>query len=190
MIGGSHQVAIDIIYPGELSDEVYERALRNNDEVVAKLGYRFGFTHAEYMVDPQGRPFLIEIANRGGGCYTSCKIVPAVSGLDLTSQLIYDSLGIERDLFEEKGGQDHRAAYLKFFVLPPGRIAQIRGTEAITRLTGIEALRLRVEEGSVVSSTTSDADRHGFVIATADSREQVKSLANQSIDMLKVTYGE
>lgn len=188
LIGGTHQVAVDILYPGELPNEVYQQALTNNDAVVEKLGYRFGFTHAEYMVDEQGNPYLIEIANRGGGCFTSAKIVPAVSGLDLTTQLIFDSLGVSRDLYEEKGGQDAQAAYLKFFVLPPGRIARIEGSETISQLAGIEALHLRVSEGSVVSATTSDADRHGFVIATADSREQVKALARQAIDMLKVTY--
>ncbi len=182
------QVAIDILYPGELSEPVYQRALENNDRVVAGLGYRFGYTHAEYMVDAQGDPYLIEIANRGGGCYTSSIIVPGVSGIDVTRQLVMDSLGLGEDLYRQKGGQDHRAAYLKFFVFPHGRIQRIQGQEEVLGLEGVAALRLRVGAGDEVLPTTTDADRHGFVITLGASRTEVQALAERSLQGLKVTY--
>src|SRR5690606_19768243 len=47
MLGGTRQVAVEIIYPGELPAEVCHQALANNDRVVAAMGFRYGMTHAE-----------------------------------------------------------------------------------------------------------------------------------------------
>ena len=188
MLGGARQVAIGIIYPGELSADVYRQAIANNEEVVCKLGFRFGMTHAEYMIDANGRSFLIEIANRGGGCYTSAKIVPAVSGINVTEQLVLDSIGAGRDLYVEQHGGSGGSAYLKFFVLPPGRIRQISGIDRARGMAGVEALWLRLSNGDVVAPTTTDADRHGFVITTGATREESRARAASVIGALGVEY--
>lgn len=188
MLGGARQVAIDIIYPGELPADVYARAWENNEKVVRALGYRFGMTHAEYMITPDGRPYLIEIANRGGGCFTSAKIVPAVSGIDVTEQLIIDSLGEDLDLFEEKGVADQYSAYLKFFVFRPGRIRAYPNLQEVTGLDGVDALRIRIPAGGQVAETTTDGDRHGFVITRGATRDESRRRANDVIARLRVEY--
>ncbi len=188
MIGGRRQVAVDIIYPGELPDALHRRACATNDEVVNKLAVRFGMTHAEYMINDLGQIHLIEIANRGGGVYTSAKIVPAASGLDVTKQLVMDSLGLDRDLYLEKGCHDSRAAYLKFFVFAPGRIRRLEGVEAAAALPGIEALKIQLAAGDEINETSTDADRHGFVIATGETRDDAREAARSALDTVKVAY--
>ena len=188
MLGGKRQVAIDIIYPGELPDAVCQAALENNDRVVAAMGYRYGMTHAEYMVDNSGQAYLIEIATRGGGVYTSAKIVPAVCGIDVTKQLVLDSLGSAQDLFLTRGEFATGAAYLKFFVFKPGHIQTINGLETARALTGVEALRLQVEAGDVVPDTTTDANRHGFVITRGRTLDDVRLLAAHVEQTIKVSY--
>lgn len=188
MLGGARQVAVEIIYPGELPVEVYRRALANNDRVVAAMGFRYGMTHAEYMIDPEGRAYLIEIANRGGGVFTSAKIVPAVSGIDITRQLVLDSLGSGQDLFMENAGTAGGAAYLKFFVLSPGLIESIAGLDEARALAGVEALRLQVGAGDLVQDTTTDASRHGFVITRGRTREDVRAVARAVEQQLEVNY--
>lgn len=188
MIGGKRQVAVDIIYPGELPEAEYQRALATNDEVVEKLGFAFGMTHAEYMIDDLGGIHLIEIANRGGGVFTSAKIVPAASGLDVTKQLVADSLGLERDLYAERGGHDRRGAYLKFFVFEPGQVRRLDGVAKAAALPGVEALRIQLTEGDEIKATSTDADRHGFVITAGEDREAARMAARRALETVRVTY--
>lgn len=188
MIGGKRQVAVDIIYPGELPEEQYQQALATNDAVVKKLGFLFGMTHAEYMIDDLGGIHLIEIANRGGGVFTSAKIVPAASGLDVTKQLVADSLSLERDLYGEKGGHDRRGAYLKFFVFEPGHIQRLEGIAEAAALPGVEALRVQLAEGDEIKATSTDADRHGFVITAGKDRKAARLAAQRALETVKVVY--
>lgn len=188
MIGGKRQVAVDIIYPGELPEEQYQQALATNDAVVEKLGFLFGMTHAEYMIDDLGGIYLIEIANRGGGVFTSAKIVPAASGLDVTKQLVADSLGLERDLYAEKGGHERRGAYLKFFVFEPGQIQRLDGIAEAAALPGVEALRIQLAEGDEIKATSTDADRHGFVITAGKDREAARQAARRALETVRVVY--
>ncbi|NEO35147.1 MAG: ATP-grasp domain-containing protein [Moorea sp. SIOASIH] len=188
MVGGNRQVAVDIRYPGELPEELYNYALENNNDVVRKLGYSFGMTHAEYMLTSNGDAYLIEIANRGGGCYTSNKIVPAVSGIDITDQLIADSLDIHLDYYQVKQIPDRHSAYLKFFVFKPGKIQKILGINEVIQLPNIEVLRLRMKDGDEVHKTTTDADRHGFFIAKGKTLKESIDTAEHAMSLLSVQY--
>lgn len=96
MLGGERQVAVDILYPGELDKDIYFKAMQHNETVNTALGFRFGMLHSEYMITETGEIYLIEVANRGGGVYTSEIIVPAVSGIDLVEQYCSDCCGVRR----------------------------------------------------------------------------------------------
>ena len=75
-VGGRRNVDMEVMYPAELPDDVVDRVLGYNARVVEALGLTFGATHGEYLVTADGTPYLIEIANRGGGVYTAPVIVP------------------------------------------------------------------------------------------------------------------
>lgn len=188
MLGGQRQVAVDIIYPGEISESLYDHVQTTNQKVVDQLGFSFGMTHAEYMVTDDGRCYLIEIANRGGGCFTSTYMVPAISGIDVTEQLILDCLGVDRDLYAESGGPCHRSAYLSFFTFEPGTIQDIQGLEPIESMEGVEAVRLNVNIGETIEPTRTDADRHGFIITSGDDRAESRRIADKAHETLEVIY--
>ena len=172
MIGGDKQVAMEIIYPGELADAVYEKALNMNDQVVDALGLKFGMTHAEYMIDALGNSYLIEIANRGGGVFTSSTIVPAISGIDVTRQLIMDALGGQGELYKENGPADS-AICLSFFKFGPGILSEISGIELVANDPRVLAFKLMANAGDVIRPIDSDGSRHGFLIAKGATRGDV-----------------
>ena len=188
MLGGRRQVAIEIIYPGELPEPLAAEAIAANDRVIEAMGFSFGMTHAEYMIDSAGQVHLIEVANRGGGCLTSAKIVPAVSGIDITQQLVEDCMGTGRDLYQERGFLDANSALLKFLVLSPGRIERLTGITTAGCMPGVEALMLRVCEGDLVKETTTDADRHGFVITSGRTRDESRRRAEAAEAAIEVGY--
>jgi len=42
MIGTNRQVAMDILYPGEISDKIYAKTMKTSESACAALGYSFG----------------------------------------------------------------------------------------------------------------------------------------------------
>lgn len=60
----------EIIYPGDLDDELYDKTIMNAEYVAENLGLSFGFFHGEFIITTEGDVYLTEIANRGGGVFT------------------------------------------------------------------------------------------------------------------------
>jgi biotin carboxylase len=188
MLGGDRQVAMDIVYPGDVSASLFEKAINNNDAVVRELGLTFGMTHVEYMITESNDIYLIEAANRGGGVHTSAKIVPAVTGIDLTKQLVFDATAKKQDLYREKKQTEQRSVILSFVSFPPGKVSSVKGVEECKALPGIESVRLQINQGDEISSVTTDGNRHGFIIATGRDREEARSRVDRAKEYLKVEY--
>lgn len=178
------QVSMDIKYPGEIPDDIYEKALRNNEFVTEKLGYSFGMTHSEYMIDKDGGIYLMESANRGGGVFTSEIIVPNVSGVDLVEVYLNDVLGNGKTMTPEK--IEKNPVILKFFSFDEGIIGTINGVDAIKSNKNVLQFRLAVKEGDVIKPIENDGNRHGFLIvkSTGDVRKE----AAEAFKMINISY--
>ncbi|EMI20547.1 carbamoyl-phosphate synthase large chain [Rhodopirellula maiorica SM1] len=179
------QVAVDIIYPGELPKHVRQKAMQINEQINTALGYDFGMTHSEYMVTEDERIILIESANRGGGCFTSELIAPTVSGIDLVGQYISDTAGETQDLYT---APNETPTILKFITFPPGQVKGITGTEAAMKTEGTLALRLQIAAGSDIQPVSTDANRHGFIIFSSET--MVRQRAIDAFKMIDVTYDQ
>lgn len=179
MLGSDRQVAMDILYPGELAPDLYEKAMRHNEEVNRLLGYSFGMLHTEYMVTPAGELVLIEAANRGGGVFTSEVIVPAVSGIDLLGQYVADALGSGE--VAEHGEVQRNQTLLTFFSFPPGKLRAIHGAEKLELDPRVLRYRFAVQPGDEISPVSTDANRHGFMILQdpGDIRATARELKEQ-----------
>jgi hypothetical protein len=180
MLSNDIQVAMGISYPASLPNRIYNELATMNESVNKKLGYSFGMTHTEYMLR-DGHFYLIESANRGGGCMTSEIIVPAVSSIDLVQQYINDCCDADMDISKCRITQC--PVTLKFFSLRPGRYKAIENWELITNSPSCLYSRLNIGHGEKISEITNDSNRHGFIIAKGDMRN-----ANMLIDSMEVTY--
>jgi len=184
MLGSNRQVAMDIVYPGRIPRDVYDKTMQCNASVCKTLGYRFGMTHCEYMITGQKDVYLIEAANRGGGCFTSEVICPAVSGVSIVDQYLDDALGLDTRYFE--GRVQRNQVVLTFFSFGPGKIKSIRHAEKIAAMPGVLKFRIGVSPGDVIQPVTTDANRHGFIIFQAE--EDIHNTVEKILETIQVEY--
>ena len=168
MVNESIQVAIGINYPGDLDKTVYKKAMMNNQAVAQALGIKFGMIHAEYMIDKNDDIYLIEIANRGGGCFTSTDILKTVTGIDFATKLITDSLGL--DNYIDYSNVAENKTNLLFFKIPiEGRLDSVHLSDELASIDGLINYKVMINNNSKVTLTNNDANRHGFIIISNDS---------------------
>lgn len=167
-LAGEHtQVAVGIVYPGNLASVMFEKAMAVNELVNQSLGYSFGMTHSEYMIRDDD-VYLIESANRGGGVFTSEIIAPFTSGIDLLAQYVSDCLG---EVCKNYKVPEHNPVVLRFFSFDSGYVASVEGWENIANHPKVLASDLFIGEGSKIEPITSDANRHGFFILEGCSKD-------------------
>ena len=167
MLSDQIQVAMGISYPASLPEPLYDYLARLNETVNARLGYKFGMIHSEYICR-DGQFYLIESSNRGGGCFTSEIIVPAVAGVNLLEQYISDCLGAHCNILGSETVINKNPVTLRFFSLPEGLYNGISNWNKLSESKKCLLSRINVSYGDQIMSISSDADRHGFVIVAGD----------------------
>lgn len=184
-VNSETRVAVDIKYPGEMPEEVYQAAMLNNERVTQALGYRFGMIHSEYIVEDQtNQIYLVESANRGGGVYTAEIIAPTVSGIDLVNALVNDVLGMPRTPMPVEIARNE--VILKFFTFQPGKIEAIHGLDQLQNDPSLLRFRLAVKPGDTIQPISNDANRHGFIIAT--DRTDVRKRVDELFRLITIQY--
>lgn len=182
---GDKPIIVGVVYPAEIPDDARDYVLNTNSKVITALGITGGLTHSEYIVDEKGRCFLVETANRGGGVLTSAKIVPAVSGVDVSRLLINNALGLSYDV-EPRMAEG--VVMLTFFVFPPGKVKSIRNVDKAKALPGVVDLFMLIDEGQELVPPMSGAGRHGFVILQADNMDGIVALRGCVLDTILIEY--
>ncbi|MBW1615142.1 MAG: ATP-dependent carboxylate-amine ligase, partial [Deltaproteobacteria bacterium] len=114
------------------------------------------------MITDDEKIYLIETANRGGGCFTSEIIMPAVSDVDILSQYICDSIGEKQNFYNDLISKNQ--VILKFFSFNSGKLIDIKGIDKMGANPNILKFKILVEKGDKISKVTTDADRHAFII--------------------------
>ena len=182
---GEKPIITEVYYPGRLTPEVSQHVLETNSRVIEVLGITDGLTHSEYIVDAKGRCFLVETANRGGGVLTSGKIVPAVSGVDVSALLVANALG---EAYEVKPVTSGKHVMLGFFVFAPGKVLAIDGYEEALKLPGVLHLLSMIKPGQTLTPPQSGAGRHGFAIIEGASEAEVAANFARVQAAITLTY--
>jgi biotin carboxylase len=190
MLGGGRKgVAMELNYPGDISEDAARRTKEINDRVVKALGYDFGFTHTEYIVDEAENIWLVESANRGGGVFISSLIMPALTGVDFPELLIRMACGESISSFPSGDMPAKTMVTMSFIRFSEGGlIRSVTGLEEMLRLPGVICGRLMVKPGDRIRVISTDANRHGFVIAFANTREDLDALIEKAKQMIHVEF--
>lgn len=188
MLGGKRRVAVEITYPADFSEAVIKKAMDINNRVVKALNYDFGFTHSEYLIDDKDEIWLVESTNRGGGVFTSSLIVPALTEIDLLKHLLNESFGefVMPDYDESRPMKN--AVILSFFKFPNGKVKAIKGLKEARDLPGVLRCDLSVKAGDIIEDITTDANRHGFIVAAAKHKEQAEELVKKIKEKVRLEY--
>jgi biotin carboxylase len=186
-VGGRRNVDMEVMYPAELADDVVERVLEYNQRTVDALGLTFGATHGEYLVTADGTPYLIEIANRGGGVYTAPVIVPSLSFAPVPELLLRNAFGEFPAPDGVEPAPQRRSTVLGFIDFGVrGTLVSVEGIDRALAIPGVLAVHLLAKIGQPLPDITHGPSRHGFVIATAADRESTRRLVRQVRDTLEV----
>lgn len=191
MLGGKKRVAMELVYDTKDIKDVVPELLRANDAVVRALGLDFGATHAEFIVTPEKKAYLVEIHNRGGGVHIFSKICPAVSGLDTNECLVRLACGEpapadpQRDYFMSRG-----SAVLSFFQFGLGKVKDWQGTHLIEQDPRVLDFRMLVKKGEEIKPIIADVYRHAFVIVKGSDYQTCLATLQELKGRVTITYEE
>lgn len=105
-------VAKIVKYPGGYSEQFQKEIKRNSEIIAEKIGVDFGFTHIEYILEKEtNRLFLVEVANRGGGVFTSNILLQELTDINFSNALLRMALGEDVDIFWDDIIKKHVALY-------------------------------------------------------------------------------
>jgi carbamoyl-phosphate synthase large subunit len=113
-----------VCFPSEIEQQASGKLLRLNEDVIKALGLSDGITHAEFRIQIDGTPKLIEIAARGAGGGITSTIIPALTGLRVLDFLLDLALSKNPSPVFDPPSASH--ALLGFFDSVKGRISQVR----------------------------------------------------------------
>lgn len=169
-------VARTLTWPAGFADAVIDRIAEANEATARAIGIPFGITHAEFLIDRAGNPWLVEMAARGGGSRIPSHIVPAVCGFEPTPALICSLMGEQPDICITR----RRGAQLRFLRLPRGkRIVRFANLQELRSRPGVIEIAFNQEPGDRVPDVEDDRSRHGYVIVSAETRAAAQLLGEQ-----------
>jgi biotin carboxylase len=164
-------IASSLRYPSK--SPAISKITKYNDRFVNRSGLKFGNTHAEYMIDPEGKPWFIEIASRGGGCGISSEIVPWVTGISLHDVLLSNLMGNPIDITACPLTQ--KPAILQFYEFPDGPCdLDLDAThEDLIKIPGVHYWHFNFKAHQYLKPATNDQDRHALGILHAETEEDL-----------------
>ena len=186
---GIKPVTKEIIYPANFDAALKTNLLKNHHDVVSALGYDYGHTHGEYIIDNEKRIYLVECANRGGGVYTSSSIVPELTRINVNKILIDQSLN--QDNFEiEKNENGHmtNSVMLTFLDFEVGRVIKSINLKEVLSLPYVLKFRTLFKEKDMVESIENCAGRHSMLVINGKNVREVYQNLEEFNSKLKIEY--
>lgn len=178
------RVAMGLNYPAKFSADI----LAQSDELIINAAKALGLDncalHCEAML-LNGRVYLIEMGARGGGGHIFGQIVEAASGVSMPQALIKILLGEKADIQPKF----QRGAVYRFFAPPQGIFLGAEGVEEARKLEGVLDFGFQMEIGRKVGAIEGDADRPGYCVTTAATREEAMTIADKAVGMMKFRMG-
>jgi len=177
------------LYPSQLPEPHLDAAADVAVRAVRALGLQDGIAFPQLLVTDLGEVFIVEVAAR----------IPAGQMADLVR------LGTGIDLVEIALAQGHGATItdamveprfqrpiaIRFLtaspgILPTGTVTSVAGLDHVCESNGVLEAGLYIQPGETIRPVQVDADRRGYIIATADDPLAALELAQQASLRLRV----
>jgi biotin carboxylase len=176
------------MYPSSLDADVLERARHIAYDAVRVLGLRDGIAFPQLIAD-DGDVRLVEIAARIAAGQMA-DLVRFGTGIELFDIAIAQALG--RPVLDEfVTPTSQRPIAIRFLtaspgVLPLGTVAAVEGLDEVRSSPGVLAAGLYFDAGATITPVQVDADRRGYVVATAETADAALALADNAARKLVV----
>jgi biotin carboxylase len=168
------RVAVGLHYPSFFPQEVMVQVREVVTKAIEALSLSTGAVHAEVIMRPDGRVWMVEMAARPGGGHIFHTIVPHVSGVNMVQELAKMLMGMEPDATAKY----RKGAVYRFFNPPKGRIKSIRGIEEARSLEGVLALDVQVTPGTLIGDLKGQHDRAGYIVTGGMTRDEAIARAD------------
>lgn len=174
------RVAMGLNYPAKFDTAILATTDRLIKDAAIALGIDNCAIHAEVMV-LNGQVYLIEMGARPGGGHIFGQIAEAVSGISMPQALTSILLGEEVNIQPEVQG----GAVYRFFAPQPGIFISAEGIKEATRLEGVLDFGFHMKAGTIVNPIEGDADRPGYCVTQATTREEAITIADKAVSMMR-----
>jgi len=177
-------------YPSQLEPRLVHAAGEIALDAVRALGLRDGIAFPQLLAADADDVFVVEVAARIPAGQMA-DLVRLGTGVDLIDVALAQALGqtVSDAMIEPKF---HRPLAIRFLtaspgILPIGRVLSIDGFEQVLASPGVLEAGIYIEIGETIRPVQVDADRRGYVIATADDANAALELAQRGTTKLRVT---
>jgi len=174
---------LQLNYPGNYSNEQVCAIHQFIQKLVRGFGIKSGIIHVEIIVKATSVR-LIELAVRGCGSNVITHLIPAMKGFDVMEYLFLQAFGISKEIVFTKD----RPGMLKFLMLRPGTIRSIEGVAAAREISGILDLNIERKPGDTIAIIRDGRSRPGYLLAVADSKEQLEGIVSAAEKEIKISY--
>ncbi|MGB7968241.1 MAG: ATP-grasp domain-containing protein [Methanobacterium sp.] len=173
--------------PAKLSNELMKNLKNEIESAIRAIGINWGVAKGDFLIEPDGKIKIIEMAARtSGGRFCSIR-VPLSNGINLIKLLVLISVGEEVNLDELKPKFSRYVA--DRFILPePGKIVSIDGLDDAMKLEGIYNIYLDKELiiGNEIGIFTDNTCRKGQIIAVGNTYEESVNKAEKAVNLIKI----
>ena len=172
------------IFPTVADDELRQRVLDLNTEIITGFGLKQGITHSEFIMDGDDI-YLIETAARGGGVFISSDLIHYSCGLDTEGFLLDIATGRQKGL-PRILPQQCVCGYLAFYI-PVGRVVRADGVREVQALPFVHRNQLdKLKVGIENKEGHTDKTSRLALIISAPDRKTFEQRAAQVREMLQV----
>jgi biotin carboxylase len=177
------------LYPSQLAAVDVAAAELVALAAVRVLGLQDGIAFPQLLVSGDGDVVVVEVAARIPAGQMA-DLVRLGVGVDLVDIALRQALGEEvpDELVERRF---ERPLAIRFLTaspgfLPTGRVLAVDGMDDVRAAPGVLEAGLYIQLGETIKPVQVDADRRGYIIATADDPQAALTLANRAARALRV----
>ena len=176
-------------YPSQLGPTQVRTTSKVAVDAVRALGLRDGIAFPQLLATDAGEVFVVEVAARIPAGQMA-DLVRLGTGVDLVEIALTQASGhvVSDSMIEPRY---HRPLAIRFLtaspgILPLGRVVAVAGLDRVRAAPGVLQADLYIQIGETIRPVQVDADRRGYVIATADDANAALELAQQASHELQV----
>ncbi len=174
---------------GTMPIELDQAQLAAVDELIlagaAAMGIHEGVVKGDLVIDPEGRPVIIELAARLSGGWFATDQIPAASGIHLVDAVISHALGEPIDPSTLRPQWD-RAVAIRYWFPEAGTITSITGSERLEQMESVLKYGFFRKVGDLQPRVKTHPDRFGYVITVAEDRQTAVAEIEQALAAVEV----
>jgi biotin carboxylase len=181
------------LYPSQLSSATLATAEAVALAAVRALGLQDGIAFPQLLAADEDNVVVVEVAARIPAGQMA-DLVRLGTGVDLVQIALRQANGeeIPKKIVEPRSERPLAIRFLTASpgILPTGRVLAVDGLDRVRNSAGVLEAGLYLQPGETVSPVEVDADRRGYVIATAHDPRAALELADRAARQLRVEVAD